>query len=95
MIELSVDEARRVAVAAQLLTADRPTDLVATVHRLTFLQLDPTAAVAPSADLVAWSRLGGTYRPEHLTRALDERRLFELGALVRPMSDSSVVTTFR
>ncbi|GEN79768.1 hypothetical protein N867_06890 [Actinotalea fermentans ATCC 43279 = JCM 9966 = DSM 3133] len=87
MIELSVDEARRVAVAAQLLTADRPTDLVATVHRLTFLQLDPTAAVAPSADLVAWSRLGGTYRPEHLTRALDERRLFELGALVRPMSD--------
>ncbi len=95
MIELSVDEARRVAVVAQLLTAERPSDLVRTVHRLTFLQLDPTAAVAPSADLVAWSRLGGAYRPEHLTRALDERQLFELGALVRPMSDVGLYLAFQ
>ncbi len=85
---LSLDEARRVAVGAQLLTAERPTDLVAMVEHLTFLQIDPTAAIAPSADLVAWSRLGDAYRPEHLTRALEEdRTLFELNAMIRPASD--------
>ena len=58
------------------------------VHRLTLLQIDPTAAVAPSADLVAWSRLGSAYQPAHLKQALEEdRTLFELDALVRPMSD--------
>ena len=54
--------ARRIAVRAQLLSAERPADLLTVVHRLTFLQLDPTAAVAPSADLVAYTRLGRTYR---------------------------------
>jgi hypothetical protein len=31
------------------------------VRQLTLLQIDPTAATAPSADLVAWSRLGSAY----------------------------------
>ena len=58
------------------------------VERLAFLQLDPTAAVAPSADLVSWSRLGPSYDPQRLTAALEhDRTLFELDALVRPMSD--------
>jgi uncharacterized protein YcaQ len=71
-----------------MLDARRPTDLVAVVERLTLLQIDPTAAIAPSADLVAWSRLGATYQPAHLKQALEEdRRLFELDALVRPTSD--------
>ena len=73
---------------AQLLDAPRPTGLVAVVQRLTLLQIDPTAAVAPSADLVAWSRLGSAYEPSHLKQAVEEdRTLFELVALVRPMSD--------
>ncbi len=73
---------------AQLLHKPRPTDLLTVVQQLTLLQLDPTAAVAPSADLVAWSRLGSAYRPDHLKRSLEQdRTLFELGALVRPMSD--------
>ena len=46
------DEARAIAVRAQLLDAGRPTDLLETVRHLTLLQIDPTAAVAPSADLV-------------------------------------------
>ena len=71
---------------AQRLDAQRPTDLVALVDHLTLLQIDPTAAVAPSADLVAWSRLGVAYRPADLTAALDERRLFELRAFIRPMT---------
>ena len=73
---------------AQLLDASRPTDLLAVVHHLTLLQIDPTAAIAPSADLVAWSRLGSAYQPAHLRQALEEdRTLFEHNALVRPMSD--------
>ena len=85
---LSLSEARRIAVRAQALDASRPADLLEVVDRLTLLQLDPTAAIAPSADLVAWSRLGSAYRPEHLTQAVEQdRTLFELGALVRPMSD--------
>jgi uncharacterized protein len=85
---MSLDEARRLAVGAQLLTAERPTELVPMVEHLTFLQIDPTAAIAPSADLVAWSRLGPSYRPEDLTRALEvDRTLFELNAMIRPTSD--------
>jgi uncharacterized protein len=85
---LTKERARRIAVRAQLLDAPRQTDLVAVVQQLTLLQIDPTAAVAPSADLVAWSRLGSTYQPAHLKQALEEdRTLFELDALVRPMSD--------
>jgi hypothetical protein len=81
-------QARRLAVRAQMLDAECPTDLVALVERLTLLQIDPTAAIAPSADLVAWSRLGQAYRPEHLRQALEQdRTLYEYDALVRPMSD--------
>ncbi|MCZ7436191.1 winged helix DNA-binding domain-containing protein [Micromonospora sp. WMMC241] len=80
--------ARRVAVRAQLLDAHRPTDLRSVVDRLTFLQIDPTAAVAPNADLVAWTRLGAGYRPDDLVRALErERSLFEHRAMIRPMAD--------
>lgn len=85
---LSRDEARRIAVGAQMLDAGRPAALLEVVDRLTFLQLDPTAAVAPSADLVAWTRLGSAYHPSHLQQALDrDRTLFEYGATARPMAD--------
>jgi uncharacterized protein YcaQ len=88
VLRLTKAQARRIAVRAQLLEAARPTDLLATVHRLTMLQLDPTAAIAPSADLVAWSRLGSAYRPGQLRQALEQdRTLFEHNALVRPMAD--------
>ena len=85
---LTKAQARRIAVRAQLLDAPRPTDLLAVVQQLTLLQIDPTAAVAPNADLVAWSRLGSTYQPAHLKQAVeDDRTLFEHDALIRPMSD--------
>jgi uncharacterized protein YcaQ len=95
--KLSREEARRITIRAQLLDAERPTELLTVVEQLTFLQLDPTAAIAPSADLVAWSRLGGGYEPAHLTQALADRTLFEHRAqpssiepaivMVRPMAD--------
>ncbi|SDC24458.1 hypothetical protein SAMN05216410_1462 [Sanguibacter gelidistatuariae] len=80
--------ARRIAISSQLLASTRPTSLSDVVRHLTLLQIDPTAAIAPTADLVAWSRLGSAYRPADLTHALEqERSLFELDALVRPMED--------
>ena len=86
MHRLTKAQARRIAVRAQLLDAPRPTDLLEVVERLTLLQIDPTAAIAPSADLVLWSRLGSSYRPDQLKQALEQdRTLFELDALVRPI----------
>jgi uncharacterized protein YcaQ len=86
--ELTKEQARQIAVRAQLLDAQRPTSLLGVVERLTLLQIDPTAAIAPTADLVLWSRLGSSYRPDELKRALEEERtLFELDALIRPMAD--------
>ena len=84
---LSRQDARRVAVRAQLLDRKRPADLLSVVRRLTFLQLDPTNAIAPSADLVAWSRLGSSYSPGDLSAALDKQELIELRAFVRPAED--------
>jgi uncharacterized protein len=81
-------EARAIAVRAQLLDAQRPENLMDVVRRLTLLQIDPTAAIAPNADLVAWSRLGSGYAPAQLTEALErDRTLFELNALIRPIED--------
>ena len=85
---LTKTQARRLAIRAQLLVAPRPRSLLAVVERLTFLQVDPTAAVAPIADLVAWSRLGSSYRPEQLKQAFEiDRTLFKMYALVRPTRD--------
>jgi uncharacterized protein YcaQ len=88
MHRLTKAQARRIAVRAQMLDAPRPTELLAVVQQLTLLQIDPTAAIAPNADLVAWSRLGSAYQPEHLKQALEQdRTLLEHNALIRPMSD--------
>ena len=68
------------------------------IDRLTFLQLDPTAAIAPSADLITWSRIGNGYRPADLVAALEhDRTVFEQRsqdvaiepplAMLRPMAD--------
>jgi hypothetical protein len=85
---LTKAQARRIAVRAQMLDESRPTDLLDVVQQLTMLQIDPTAAIAPSADLVVWSRLGSAYDPAQLKQAVEEERtLFELDAMVRPMSD--------
>jgi uncharacterized protein YcaQ len=84
---LSRGDARRVAIRAQLLGRDRPADLLSMVRQLTLLQLDPVSAIAPSADLVTWSRLGPSYSTADLRAALDDHRLIELRAMVRPAED--------
>jgi uncharacterized protein YcaQ len=84
---LSRTEARRIAVRAQCLDRNRPLGLLDLVRQLTVLQVDNTAAVAPSADLVLWSRLGSTYSPADLEAALGNQTLVELQGMIRPAED--------
>ncbi|MFD3444699.1 DNA glycosylase AlkZ-like family protein [Microbacteriaceae bacterium 4G12] len=89
---LSLDAARRIAVHAQALDRPRPTGILEVVDRLTILQIDPTSAIAPSADLVLWSRLGSGYRPADLVAALErDRTLVETVAYIRPARDVPAV----
>ena len=92
--ELSRADARRIAVRAQLLDGRRPTDadMLDVVRHLTFVQNDPTTAVAPNADLVLWSRLGSAYEPVELQQELERQQLIELHMMVRPREDLRLFT---
>jgi uncharacterized protein YcaQ len=78
------DEARRIAVRAQLLDGSAR-GVLSTVRRLRFLQLDPIATVAPAHQLVLWSRLGA-YDTSELDRLVwKKRKLFEWNAFIYPI----------
>ncbi len=72
---------------AQLLSSPLPAQLLDIVRRLTLVQVDLTAAVAPSADLVCWSRLGPAYRTSDLDALLEDASLVELRGVLRPAED--------
>ena len=84
---LSRQDARRTVVRAQLLDVPRPTDVLDVVRGLGTLQHDPVSAVAPSAHLVLWSRLGSTYATYELEDAVAEQRVIELFGHLRPAED--------
>jgi uncharacterized protein YcaQ len=87
---VSLAHARRIAVRAQLLDGSA-TDVLETVRRLGFLQIDPIATVATPQQLVLWSRLG-PYDVTELDRLLwQERKLFEWGAFIRPIEDFPLI----
>jgi uncharacterized protein YcaQ len=91
MAEVSLEDARRIAVRAQLLDGSA-TNVLETVRRLGFLQLDPISAVAPPQHLVLWSRLGSAYDRAELDRLLwDERQLFEWNAFLWPIEDLPLI----
>ncbi|MCR2762296.1 winged helix DNA-binding domain-containing protein [Microbacterium sp. zg.B48] len=88
MHRLTREGARRIAVRAQLLTADRPGGIVEAVDGLSLVNIDPTAAVAPSADHILWSRIGWPYQAADLMRVTeDDRAVFEWAGFYRPMAD--------
>lgn len=87
MHELSRQDARRIAVRAQLLDAPRPTSLLDMVRHLGLVQVDLTAAVAPNVDLVCWSRLGSSYDLRDLDALLEDRALVEFRGVLRPGED--------
>jgi uncharacterized protein YcaQ len=81
---VGVEEARRIAVRAQLLDGSAR-NVLDTVRHLGFLQLDPIATVATPQELVLQARLG-TFDPAELDRLLwEERTLVEFNAFVYPM----------
>lgn len=84
---LSRTDARRIAIRAQLLGADRPDDMLRVIRHLTLVQNDPTAAVAPNAGLILWSRLGSRFDPHDLQTARTEGHLVELLGMLRPAED--------
>jgi uncharacterized protein YcaQ len=87
---VSVEEARRIAVRAQLLDGSAR-GVLSTVRRLGFLQLDPIATVAPAQQLVLWSRLGA-YDTAELDRLLwQDRKLFEWDAYVYPIESLPLI----
>jgi len=87
MNEVSIEEARRIAIHAQLLDGSA-TSVLETVRQLGLLQIDPISTVAPPQHLVLWSRLGARYDPGELDRLLwEDRLLFEYAAFIRPIED--------
>jgi uncharacterized protein len=87
---VSPEEARRIAVRAQVLDGSAKS-LLDTVRRLGFLQIDPISSVAPPQYLVPWSRLG-PYDPAELDRLLwKQKKLFEWGAYIWPIEDLPIV----
>jgi len=80
------EEARRIAVRAQLLDGSAR-GVLDTVRRLGFLQMDPIATVATPQQLVLFSRLG-PYDAAQLDRLLwKQRKLFEYDAFIYPIED--------
>jgi uncharacterized protein YcaQ len=87
---VSQEEARRIAVRAQVLDGSATT-VLDTVRRLGFLQIDPISTVAPPQQLVLWSRLGA-YDVAELDRLLwDEKKLFEYNAFIWPIESFPLV----
>ena len=84
---LTLDQARRIAVRAQLLDAARPGDVVEVAEQLGAIKIDPTTTIAPCEHTVLWSRIGWSYEPAQLTKAVEmDRLLFEFEGAFRPIS---------
>jgi uncharacterized protein YcaQ len=87
---VTLAQARRIAVRTQLLDGSAK-NVLHTVRRLGFLQIDPISTVAPPQRLVLWSRLG-SHDSGELDRLLwEERKLFEWGAFIWPIEDFPLI----
>jgi len=90
MNEVSLAEARRIAVRAQLLDGSAR-GVLDVVRRAGALQIDPISTVAPPQYLVPWSRLGRFDRTQLDTLLWKERKLFEWRAFIWPIEDFPLI----
>ena len=90
MIEVSREDARRIAVRAQALDGSAD-GVLETIRRLGSVQMDPISTVAPAQHMVLFSRLG-PYDVAELDRLLwEDRQLFEWSAFIWPIEDLPLV----
>jgi uncharacterized protein YcaQ len=88
--KVTPEAARRIAVRAQLLDGSAH-NVLDTVRRLGFLQIDPISTVATPQHLVLWSRLG-PFDTAELDRLLwEERKLFEWNAFIYPIESLPLI----
>lgn len=86
-VHLSAEDARRIALRAQLLDAQRPGDVVEVAEQLTAIKIDPTKVIAPAEHTILFSRIGWSYEPAQLRKATEmDRLLFEFDGAFRPVS---------
>jgi uncharacterized protein YcaQ len=89
VIELSLEDARRAVVAAQLLDGASPATVTEVVQALGSLQVDPVATVARAERMVLFSRLG-PYDVAELEASLAHGELFEYWAHIVATSDYGI-----
>jgi uncharacterized protein len=90
-LALTRQQARRLAVIGQMLSAPQPRSIEEVVRGLGEVQMDPTRAVARTEHLVLWSRLGKRFRVVDLERMLwEERSLFEYWAHIVHVDDYAI-----
>jgi len=87
--ELSLADARGLAVAAQMLDGAAPDTVVDVVRALGSVQVDPVAAVARAEQMVLFSRLG-RYDVGELDAALARGDLYEYWAHIVPATDYGI-----
>jgi uncharacterized protein YcaQ len=86
-VQLSNDEARRIAVRAALLDAERPGDVVEVAEQLAIIKIDPTSVISTCENTMMWSRIGWSYESGQLQKAVEiDRLLFEYDGTFRPVS---------
>ena len=84
-LTLTRAQARRIAVRAQLLDAERAGDVVEVAEQLGAIKIDPTAVIAPAEHTILWSRIGWSYESGQLKKAVElDRALFEFDGAFRP-----------
>ena len=83
-IQLSIDEARRIAVRAALLDATPADDLESMVRGLAMLRVELTTTVMPSAEHIAFNRLP-SYGRGDADRALESGQLWERDWMLRTL----------
>ena len=93
MREVSVEQARQIAIRAQALDGSA-SGVLETVRRLGYLQLDPISSVAPPQHLVLWSRLGAFETAELDQLLWEERKLVEWRAFLYPIEDLPILKAF-